>query len=86
KFTSESMTRKPDLFASCIPAVLCDCIFYKFGYLYKKFQASFESHLSHIQDVFKGHCHCHVIAMTFIEIQKIFEQLFITLPRKFKSA
>ena len=26
------------------------------------------------------------IAMIFIEIQKIFEQLFVTLPRKFKSA
>ena len=26
------------------------------------------------------------IAMTFVEIQKIFEQLFVTLPGKFKSA
>ena len=26
------------------------------------------------------------IAMTFVEIQKIFEQLFVTLPWKFKSA
>ena len=26
------------------------------------------------------------IAMTFVEIQKIFEQLFATLPGKFKSA
>jgi len=56
----------------------------------KSFMATFGSHLSHIQDVFKSHCHCHchchVIAMTFIEIQKIFVQLFVTLPRKFKSA
>ena len=26
------------------------------------------------------------IAMIFVEIQKIFEQLFVTLPGKFKSA
>lgn len=26
------------------------------------------------------------IAMTFVEIQKIFERLFVTLPGKFKSA
>ena len=26
------------------------------------------------------------ITMTFVEIQKIFEQLFVTLPGKFKSA
>ena len=25
-------------------------------------------------------------AMIFVEIQKIFEQLFVTLPRNFKSA
>ena len=50
----------------------------------KNFMATFGSHLSHIQDVFKSYC--HVIAMTFVEIQKIFEQLFVTLPGKFKSA
>ena len=44
--------------------------------------ATFVSHLSHIQDVFKS----HVIAMTFVEIQKIFVQLFVTLSGKFKSA
>lgn len=26
------------------------------------------------------------IAMIFVEIQKLFEQLFVTLPEKFKSA
>jgi len=26
------------------------------------------------------------IAMTFVELQKIFEQLFVTLPGKFKLA
>ena len=50
----------------------------------KRFMATFGSHLSHIQDVFKSYC--HVIAMTFVEIQKIFEQLFVTLSGKFKSA
>ncbi len=52
--------------------------------------ATFGSHLSHIQDVFKSHCQCHAIAiaaaMTFVKIQKIFDQLFATLPGKFKSA
>jgi len=28
----------------------------------------------------------NAIAMAFLEIQKIFEQLFVTLPGKFKSA
>lgn len=75
------MTRRPDLFASCVPAVLCDCIFYMFGYVYKKFHGNFwvafELHLKAI---------AIAAAMTFLEIQKIFEQLFVTLPGKFKSA
>ena len=50
----------------------------------KNFMATFGSHLSHIQDVFKSHC--HVIAMIFVEIQKIFEQLFVTLSGKIKSS
>ena len=79
----ELMTRRPDLFASCVPAVLCDCILYMFGDLYKKFHGNFrdtlEPHLRAIAIVIG-------IAMTFVKIQKIFEQLFVTLSGKFKSA
>lgn len=75
------MARRSDFIAGRIPAVLWDCIFYKFGGLYKKFHDNFwvalESHLRFI---------AIAIAMTFVEIQKIFEQLFATLPGKFKSA
>ena len=52
-----------------------------FGDLYKKFHGNFwvalEPHLRAI---------AIAAAMTFVEIQKIFEQLFVTLPGKFKSA
>ena len=37
----EPMARRSDFLVSRIPAVLCDCIFYKFGYLYKKFHGIF---------------------------------------------
>ena len=75
------MTRRPDLFASCVPAVLCDCILYMFGDLYKKFHGNF-------RDTLEPHLRAIAIAaaMIFVEIQKIFEQLFVTLPGRFKSA
>ena len=65
----ESMTRRPDLFASCVPAVLCDYIFYKFGYVYRKFHGVFwvalEPHSRlYLRVIAIG------IAMTFVEIQK----------------
>lgn len=64
------MTRRPDLFASCVPAVLYDSIFYKFGDLYKKFHGNFwvalEPHLRAI---------AIAAAMIFVEIQTIFKQL-----------
>ena len=53
------MVRRSDFLACCMPAVLCDCIFYKFDIYIKNFMASFGSYLSHIQDVLKGHWHCH---------------------------
>ena len=52
----------------------------------KSFMATFGSHLSHIQDVLRVIAIAIAIAMIFVEIQKIFEQLFVTLPGKFKSA
>ena len=81
----EPMARSPDFIASRIPAILCDCIFYKFGDLYIKISwhllgrtcATFKMYLRVI---------AIGIAMIFVEIQKIFEQLFITLSGKFKSA
>ena len=77
----EPMARSPDFIASRIPAILCDCIFYKFGDLYKKFHGNF-------QVAFELHLKAIAIgtAMTFLEIQKIFVQLFVTLSGKFKSA
>ena len=69
------MASRSDFIAGRIPAVLCDCMFYKFGDLYKKFHGIFwvalEPHLRAIAIAI-------AIAMTFLEIQKIFEQLFIT--------
>ena len=50
----------------------------------KNFMATFGSHLSYIQDVFKSHCHCHChdIYRNSNDIQAA----ICNLPGRFKSA